>query len=140
MDNMDTALAQPTRARLIAPGHQQVSVRSTLRYTAADPYAVHIDFPGSASLDGGSVSWTFARALLEEGLSGPAGIGDVHIWPCGWARTVVELHSPHGLAMIHFETAALRRFLCRSYAVVADGGEDLEPVLDDGLASLLGGV
>ncbi len=140
MDNMDTALAQPARARLITPDYQEVAVRATLRYTAADPYAVHIDFPGSASLDDASVTWAFARALLDEGLSGPAGIGDVHIWPCGRARTVVELNSPHGLAMIHFETAALRRFLRRSYAVVGAGGEDLAPVLDEGLESLLGGV
>ncbi|WP_308184827.1 SsgA family sporulation/cell division regulator [Streptomyces sp. MNU76] len=101
---------------------------------------MHIDFPSGSSADGADVTWAFARTLLAEGLTGPAGIGDVHLWPCGPAHTVVELHSPHGMAMIRFDTSSLRRFLHRSYAVVALGGEDLEPALDDGLTSLLGGV
>ncbi|UUU34067.1 SsgA family sporulation/cell division regulator [Streptomyces sp. CA-210063] len=134
------ALEQGAHARLITPHYDEVPVRTTLRYTPDDPFAVHIDFPAGASTDGASVTWTFARALLAEGLTTPAGIGDVHLWPCGPAHTVVELHSPHGMAMIRFDTPALRRFLRRSFAVVALGGEDLEPALDDGLASLLGGV
>lgn len=134
------ALEQRARARLITPDYEEVQVRATLRYTPADPLAVHIDFPVGASTDDTAVTWTFARTLLAEGLTTPAGIGDVHLWPCGPAHTVVELHSPHGMAMIRFDTPSLRRFLNRSYAVVALGGEDLEPALDDGLASLLGGV
>ncbi|BBC36542.1 hypothetical protein SGFS_078360 [Streptomyces graminofaciens] len=137
---MHTVLEQPALARLVTPDYEEVPVRVTLRYTSADPFAVHIDFPPAASADDEGVTWTFARTLLAEGLTAPTGIGDVHIWPCGPTRTVVELHSPYGMAMILFGRAALHRFLRRSFTVVAPGGEDLEPVLDDGLASLLGGV
>lgn len=137
---MSRSLEQPARARLVNPHCQERPVRVTLRYTSADPYAVHIDFPASASMDDTGVTWTFARALLEEGLTTPAGIGDVHLWPCGPVHTVVELHAPYGMAMIRFDTAVLRRFLCRSHAVVEPGGEDLGSLLDAGLTSLLGGV
>ncbi|NEA01265.1 SsgA family sporulation/cell division regulator, partial [Streptomyces sp. SID10116] len=69
------------------------------------------------SLDGAEVTWIFARELLEEGMSAPAGSGDVHIWPCGRARTVLEFHSHQGLALVQFDKIVLRRFLVRSYAV-----------------------
>ena len=134
------ALQQRARARLITPEYEEIPVHTTLRYTPDDPLAVHIDFPAGASADDANVTWTFARTLLVEGLINPVGMGDVHLWPLGPVYTVVELHSPHGMAMIRFDSPALRRFLRRSYAVVALGGEDLEPALDDGLASLLGGV
>ena len=101
---------------------------------------MHLDFPPEVALDGERVIWTFARALLEEGLTGPAGSGDVHLWPCGGDRTVVELHSPHGMALLQFDTPALRRFLLRTYAVVAAGREDLGAAVEEGLTSLFGGV
>lgn len=137
--DMDITLEQPARARLIA-ADQELPVPATLRYTGADPLAVHIDFPPEVALDGERVTWTFARALLEEGLTGPAGSGDVHVWPCGRARTVLELHSPHGLALLQFDTAALRRFLLRTFAVVGTGREDVGAAVEQGLASLFGGV
>jgi hypothetical protein len=132
-----TTLEQTVRARLITSDHPELPVRPTLRYSSAEPFAVHIDFPAHVSADGEGVTWMFGRALLEEGLGRPAGQGDVRIQPYGWARTVVEFHSPLGLAVIRFGTAALRRFLLRSYAVVEPGTEDLGPELDQGLAALL---
>ncbi|WP_334445586.1 SsgA family sporulation/cell division regulator [Streptomyces stelliscabiei] len=122
------------------PDYDEVPVRTTLRYTPDDPFAVHIDFPAGVSADDVNVTWAFARALLAEGLDRPTGIGDVHLWPYGSAHTVVELRSPHGMAMIRFDTPTLRRFLRRSYAVVALGGETLGPAFEGGLASLLDGV
>ncbi|MFI6011428.1 SsgA family sporulation/cell division regulator [Streptomyces sp. NPDC051243] len=136
-----STLEQPVRARLVTPGYAELPVRPTLRYAAAEPFAVHIGFPAHVSDDGLGVTWTFARSLLAEGLDGAAaGIGDVRIVPCGRSRTVVEFHAPHGMAAVRFGTAPLRRFLQRSYAVVEPGREDLGPELDHGLTSLLGGV
>ncbi|MET7650181.1 MULTISPECIES: SsgA family sporulation/cell division regulator [unclassified Streptomyces] len=137
---MDITLEQPVRARLITAEDQELPVPATLRYDSADPFAVHVDFPPEVSLAGEAVTWTFGRALLEQGVSGPAGSGDVHIWPCGRARTVVEFHSPLGLALLQFDTGALRRFLLRSYAVVAAGREDVGAAVDQGLEALLGNV
>lgn len=137
---MDIPLEQPVRARLITAEDQALPVPATLRYDSADPFAVHVDFPPEVSLAGEPVTWTFGRGLLEQGVDGPAGSGDVHIWPCGQARTVMEFHSPLGMALLQFDTAALRRFLLRSYAVVARGGEDVGSAVDRGLQALLGNV
>ncbi|MFF8594112.1 SsgA family sporulation/cell division regulator [Streptomyces sp. NPDC015220] len=137
---MDITLEQPVRARLITMGERDVAVPATLRYAAGDPLAVHMDFPPEAALDGKEVSWTFSRALLEEGLGRPAGTGDVHLWPCGQGRTVLELHSRSGMALLQFDTSALRRFLLRTYAVVAAGREDVGAAVDRGLDALFGTV
>lgn len=135
---MDITLQQPARARLITAEEREVPV--TLRYLSTDPLAVHFDFPPESCLDGEALSWTFARTLLEDGVRGPAGSGDVHIWPCGRALTVLEFHSPRGLALLQFDTSALRRFLLRSYAVVAAGQEDIGGAVERGLSSLFDGV
>src|SRR4051812_46545033 len=65
-------LEQPTSARLIADDDQELAVTVTLRYSSGDPFAVQLLFPAWISLDGKKVTWTFARALLEEGLVAPA--------------------------------------------------------------------
>ena len=137
---MDITLEQPAPGRLITAEERELPVPATLRYVSTDPLAVHLVFPPEVSLDGTGVTWTFCRALLEEGLRGPAGGGDVHIWPCGPDRTVVEFHSPHGLALLRFGTGCLRRFLLRTYAVVAAGQEDLGVAVEEGLTSLFGNV
>ncbi|MFF7331264.1 SsgA family sporulation/cell division regulator [Streptomyces sp. NPDC090306] len=137
---MDVTVEQSARARLITAEEQEIPVPATLRYTAEDPLAVHVDFPPQASLDGDAVSWTFARALLEDGLARPAGTGDVRIWPCGRALAVLEFHSPYGLALLQFDIPALRRFLVRTYAVVPAGQEDVSAVVDRGLDYLFGNV
>ncbi|MER6529084.1 SsgA family sporulation/cell division regulator [Streptomyces sp. NPDC001508] len=137
---MDITIEQPARARLITSESQELPVSATLRYTSGDPFAVHIGFPPEVSLSGTDVTWTFSRELLKEGLAAPAGHGDVHIWPCGRAHTVVEFHAPEGLALIQFDTYALRRFLRRTFAAVALGKENIDLAVDRGLASLVGGA
>lgn len=137
---MAVTLEQPARARLITPEGCERGLSVTLRYASADPLAAQIAFPSEASLDGAEVTWIFARQLLEEGLRAPAGSGDVHIWPCGRARTVLEFHAPQGLALVQFDRAVLQRFLLRSYAVVGAGSEATGLDLDRNLARLLGGV
>ncbi|MFI9803568.1 SsgA family sporulation/cell division regulator [Streptomyces sp. NPDC052301] len=136
---MDT-IEQPAHARLVTAEDRELPVSATLRYTADDPLAVFVDFPAEAALDGEEVTWTFARTLLDQGLRAPAGHGDVQIWPCGGARTVLEFHSPHGLALLQFQASTLRRFLVRTYEVVAPGQEDVAGVVERGLSALFGGV
>ncbi|MCS0603782.1 SsgA family sporulation/cell division regulator [Streptomyces sp. LP11] len=133
---MDAAIEQPTVARLITAENREVPVSATLRYRAHDPLAVFVDFPAEAALDGEAVTWTFARSLLDQGLRAPAGHGDVRIWPYGGTRTVLEFHSPHGLALLQFQAAALRRFLQHSYQTVPAGQEDVGAVVERGLSAL----
>ncbi|GAA1011899.1 SsgA family sporulation/cell division regulator [Streptomyces thermogriseus] len=137
---MDITLEQPARAHLITADGRELPVPATLRYVSTDPLAVHLDFPPEVALDGEGVTWTFSRDLLEEGLQRQAGDGDVRLWPSDAFRTVLELHSPFGLALLRFETPELRRFLLRSHAVVPPGQEDLTKVVDRGLSSLFGSV
>jgi hypothetical protein len=137
---MDICIRQPARARLITAEDREVPVAATLRYTVQDPLAVFVDFPPEAALDGECVTWTFARSLLDEGLAAPAGGGDVHVRPYGRGGTLVEFHSPYGVALLRFDTAEIGRFLARSYAVVAAGDEDVGTAVERGLGALFGGV
>ncbi|MGS2589700.1 SsgA family sporulation/cell division regulator [Streptomyces hebeiensis] len=114
---MSPTVEQPAKVRLItdAPWPRTVSV--LLRYDGEDPLALRIVFPPEVSLDQDEVVWAFARDLLEAGLRLPCGDGDVQVWPCGRAQTVVEFHSPDGVAVVQFDSAPLRRFLRSCYAM-----------------------
>lgn len=86
------------------------AVPVVLRYDPdADPREVRIGLPAH--------EWTLSRSLLEEGLRAPAGSGDVRVWPCGRVQAVVEFHSAQGVSVLQFESAALVRFLRRTYSV-----------------------
>ncbi|MFE3632655.1 SsgA family sporulation/cell division regulator [Streptomyces sp. NPDC059168] len=137
---MDLIVEQPAQARLITAEDRELPVAATLRYTADDPLAVFVDFPPEATLVDDEVTWIFARSLLDQGLRAPAGHGDVRIWPHGRTRTVLEFHSPCGLALVQFPTSVLRRFLLNSHALVPAGQEDLAAVVERGLSSLFDGV
>ena len=136
---MYVTLEQPTGARLITAADQDIAIPTTLRYTSADPLAVHIDFPPHVTLDGEVTTWTFARVLLGEGLRAPAGPGSVRVRPCGSSHTYVEFHSPVGTAVLRFGTSDLYRFLARTYTVIAPGEETVGAELDQGLVALFGG-
>lgn len=120
---MPAVVEQPAKVRLItdAPHHGRLSV--TLRYDSADPLAVRVAFPAEVSRDDGEVVWAFARELLEAGLRTPSGDGDVRVWPCGRAQTMLEFHSPEGVALVQFDTAALHRFLRLTHQTVPAGEE-----------------
>ena len=137
---MSAVFDQTVHARLITEPHTTRSIDAALRYDETDPLAVHIVFPAEASLDGGEVAWAFARDLLDAGLHGPAGEGDVHVWPRDGSRTVIELLSQEGVAVVEFDSADLRCFLLRSYDAVAAGQEHGETDVELGLAALLRGV
>ncbi|MCQ0023091.1 SsgA family sporulation/cell division regulator [Streptomyces somaliensis DSM 40738] len=106
--------AQPVRARargiVVSEGPLSRPVPVVLRYGPdVGPECVRFVLPAG--------SWTFPRAVLEEGLRAPAHGGDVEVWPCGRVQTVVEFHSPHGTALVmQFDASALRAFLRRTYA------------------------
>jgi len=73
------------------------------------------------------VEWIFARDLLAAGLSGPAGEGDVRLWPSVEPdRSVlnISLSSPYGQAQFEAPLAALTRFLLRTFEVVPEGREE----------------
>ena len=110
------------------------TVAAVLGYDPADPFAVTATF---VTVEG-DVVWTFARDLLARGLSGPAGEGDVHIWPSvdaeGAATVILELCSPSGELVAQARTHDIYQFLGRSLAAVPAGTEtdriDLDRLID----------
>ena len=100
-------------------GHRVV----TVTYRASDPFAVELDVPDGAI----SVVWLLARDLLADGLTAPAGIGDVEVTPAAKDDAVVwvMLHDPEGCGSCNlaFRRAELERFLDESDAMVPAGTE-----------------
>jgi hypothetical protein len=84
------------------------------------------------------VEWIFARDLLAVGLEGPAGEGDVHVWPesdHGRELLNIALSSPFGEAHFEAPRSSLAAFLSRTYEVIAPGDEsdhiDVDAELDE---------
>ncbi len=111
---------------LVVPGALSLPVRCGLSYDAADPYAVNVAFHTGAGLGAEVVAWTFARQLLAEGLDGPAGEGDVRVWPStseGERVVCLTLSSPSGSAQFELPVPELVEFLTMTYAAVPTGSE-----------------
>jgi hypothetical protein len=122
--------------RLVVADADAVPLPVSLRYSAADPYAVRAVFSG----DGMEVEWVFARDLLRTGLATPTGDGDVHVWPSwgtGRELLMISLTSPDGQAVLEAGASDVRDFLDRTAVVVPDGGESAYLDLDAAVARLL---
>ncbi len=111
-----------------------VPVQVDLRYDPSDPYAVQAVFDIGTDEP---VHWVFARDLLDEGLVGEAGSGDVITSPArdGEGRLCLrlELRSPDGSAVLLADAENVLRFLGITYQLVPAGTEsdhlDLDPVI-----------
>jgi hypothetical protein len=114
-------------------------VHAELTYSHDDPYAVRVGFhTGGAEV----VEWTFARALLTDGVTHPVGDGDVQVWPAnGTGHPVVclSLSSPSGRALFEAPLARVVEFLTQTYTLVPTGSESDFVDVESELASLLGG-
>jgi hypothetical protein len=131
----------PVRAdldlRLVLGGERSITVPATLSYAVDEPYAVTALFRTSD----GDVAWVFGRDLLEDGMTAPAGDGDVAVWPStsqGTRIICLSLASPSGSALLEADLAAVQAFLDESYRLVPLGQESAMLDLDAELASLLG--
>jgi hypothetical protein len=120
--------------RLVVP-RVDVLLDASLRYDRDDPYAVHLSFPTAPGRD--AIEWIFARSLVADGLSVPAGDGDVRIWPSPedlGGPVYVELCSPSGRALFAVPRPVLSEFVARCHALVPPGSEaaflDLDAELD----------
>jgi hypothetical protein len=121
----------------VVPEHGAVPLMASLCYTADDPYAIRMAFHVGTDEP---VEWIFSRELLAQGMDGPAGEGDVHVWPGtdhGLGVLNVALSSPFGHA--HFEAPmnAIAEFLARTFVVIPAGEESAFINIDDELDELL---
>ena len=94
-------------------------VETELLYRADDPFAVTMNFHA-----GGAVaSWIMGRDLLAEGLTGPAGIGDVRVRPHTGRVLVLELISDRHVTVFRVPAETLRKFLDAANRLVPPGTE-----------------
>jgi len=106
-------------------------VHAEFRYRSDDPFAVQL----LLSIDQSpAISWIFSRDLLAEGVRGPAGMGDVQVFPV-YDGTIIELRSGEQAARLLTHTPDLMDFLDRSVEIVPSGSEaayfEIEPDLRD---------
>jgi hypothetical protein len=117
---------------------------SKLHYdSAADPFAVTIDFAAQEHLLGGqaATSWSFSRELMRSGLTAsqksPAGIGDVQ---CSLSDSgvnfLIKLRSPSGEAEILFPLEEVQFFINNVF-VLYPSDEMAEEDLDSVLTAIL---
>jgi sporulation and cell division protein SsgA len=125
--------------RLVVSDGPDRPVHADLSYTHSDPYAVRVAFhTGGAE----TVEWTFARSLLTDGVTHPAGDGDVQVWPAsGGAQPMVclSLSSPSGRALFEAPLTRVVEFLTETYALVPTGCESDFVDVDAELSTLLEG-
>ena len=121
---------------LVLGGDRVVVVPTTLQYSSENPYAITALFRTSD----GDVGWIFGRDLLAEGLDGPAGEGDVTVWPsqsADGAIVCIALDSPSGGALLEADLEHVRGFLADTFRLVAPGTESELIDLDSEIAALL---
>lgn len=125
--------------RLVVSDGPDRPVHADLSYTHSDPYAVRVAFhTGGAE----TVEWTFARSLLTDGVTHPAGDGDVQVWPAsGGTQPMVclSLSSPSGRALFEAPLTRVVEFLTETYALVPTGCESDFVDVDAELSNLLEG-
>lgn len=133
------AVTSEISLQLVVPGDASVPLPVSLRYEAGDPYAVHATFRTGR---GEGVEWVFARELLAAGSLGPAGEGDVRVWPGehhGEPSVFVALTSPDGEALLAAPAEELTSFVQRTYGTVPPGAESRHVDVDSALVQLLAG-
>jgi hypothetical protein len=135
MMNSSVTVSAEIGLSLVVPEHGAVPLVASLFYSAEDPYAIRMAFHVGTDEP---VEWIFARDLLAVGLEGPAGEGDVQVWPGeeqGRELLNIALSSPFGEAHFEAPRSSLAAFLSRTYEVIAPGDEtdhiDVDAELDE---------
>ena len=135
-----TAVEQDVTLACMDPWGRSVDVSTTLGYRQEDPYAITLTVHSSS----GDVVWMMARLVLLQGLTAPAGEGDIQVYPSiddtGRAVTVLDFCSPYGRLVGQVSTRELQDFVASSIAVVPVGDEsehlDIDALADALLSSV----
>ncbi|BBH16008.1 hypothetical protein Back2_02950 [Nocardioides baekrokdamisoli] len=118
-----TGIDQDITLACVDPWGRSVDVPTTMSYDKTDPYAVTLTFHAGS----GDVVWMMARHLLLQGLTSPAGEGDIKVYPSidedARAVTVLDFSSPNGHLVGQAPTRELQEFVAESIAVVPVGTE-----------------
>ncbi|MFF7680554.1 SsgA family sporulation/cell division regulator [Actinacidiphila glaucinigra] len=133
MDKLTTRLSM----RLLAGGETPIHLKVECHYSAADPFAVHINFGCVGGLH--EAVWVASRELLMAGLKAPTGHGDLLIGPWDHAYSYIALTGDTDTALLHIRTRELTDFLAATAQIVPVGAEsariDWEPWIGDVLSA-----
>ena len=131
---MSRALSQELVLQCLDAYGRSLELPASFGYDPSDPWAVWITFRSPND----EVRWAVGRDLLLQGMTDPAGEGDIQLWPSidetGRAAVVMELCSPDGRLVTQLRTNDLYRFLTRTLAVVPLGTESID--LDEMVAAI----
>jgi hypothetical protein len=108
---------------------QKYPDRWKMQYSLSEPFTVRLLFPEH----GADVVWLVDRELLWEGLSKPAGEGDVHVFTSRDIY-VMSISTPEKSVILEANLENVRAFLEDTLAAVPLGTEVLD--LDSELAAL----
>jgi hypothetical protein len=123
MMNTGATVSAELGLSLVVPEHGAVPLVASLAYSVGDPYAIRMAFHVGTD---DPVEWIFSRDLLSAGLGGPAGEGDVQVWPGeihGIAVLNIALSSPFGQAHFEAPMISIADFLNRTYGLIPAGRE-----------------
>ncbi len=136
---MTTIHHEQVAALLSAAGsHGRTSPVSTRwTYDTSEPYALTVAF---ATERGRWVEWVFARELLVDGLTEPAGLGDLRVRPDEDPDLLLlEIRAPSGNATFVLDRDDIEDFLDATLELVAAGAESTHFDIDRLLAELTAG-
>lgn len=128
-------ICQPLSVWMVESPNPQERLTAQMTYRASDPFAVTLSF-----LAGGepTVSYTFARELLTDGLDEATGDGDVQVAPHAKNNYLIITLTPEDGALpmsLFAERAPVESFLDQAYDLVPMGMERLN--LDALIARIL---
>jgi hypothetical protein len=130
-------LAQDLTLHCLDRLSRPVQLVATFGYDVTDPYAVWLTFHAPD----GEIRWAISRDLLLQGLTAPAGEGDIRLWPSidedSHAVLVIDFHSPDGRLVAQALTHDVGGFLTRTLAAVPLGSEPEHLDLDGLVGALL---
>lgn len=102
---------------------QETPLLTRWTYRADDPFAVMMSI---ARPSGRWIDWLISRDLVDDGLTGPSGIGDVRLTPFTddeFDVLEVKIGDDEGFASLEFDRDLIERFLEATYDIVAAGAE-----------------
>lgn len=130
------SMSQEVVMQVVVDHSNRVSLPATLTYSLEDPFAASVTF----RTGDGDVTWTFARDLLERGMTESAGEGDINVRPAHPSRGPVmtlTLSSPSGAAQIEAPRHEIADFVAETYRVCPEGAEWMYLDLDRTIGDLL---
>src|SRR5258708_39318653 len=116
MMNSGATVSAELGLSLVVPEHGAVPLIASLYYSAGDPYAILMAFHVGTD---DPVEWIFSRDLLTAGLHGPAGEGDVQVWPGddhGLGVLNIALSSPFRQDTFHAPITSNACFLYKTFS------------------------